>query len=125
VQERNWLKNFNMNRQNETIKKILKSRMVSLDDEQFTDRIIDSYLKSKRSIERKVLFDSRSLILGIIFSIGSIGLGLIISSDIEIGLNMQHAAILFSLSVIFLIIKFIGEITTPNAYTKNSWQKGN
>ena len=125
MQERNWLKNFNMNRQNETIKKILKSRMVSLDDEQFTDRIIDSYLKSKRSIERKVLFDSRSLILGIIFSIGSIGLGLIISSDIEIGLNMQHAAILFSLSVIFLIIKFIGEITTPNAYTKNSWQKGN
>lgn len=118
MQERNWLKNFNMNRQNETIKKILKSRMVSLDDEQFTDRIIDSHLKSKRSIERKVLFDSRSLILGIIFSIGSIGLGLLISSDIEIGLNMQHAAILFSLSVIFLIIKFIGEITTPNSIYK-------
>lgn len=108
-----------MKRQDETIKKVLQSRMVSLDDEQFTDRIIDSHLKLKRSIERKVVFDSRSLIIGIIFSIGSIALGLLISSDIEIGLNMQHAAILFSLSVIFLIIKFISEITTPNSVYKD------
>lgn len=107
-----------MKRQNETIKKVLQSRMVSLDDEHFTDRIIDTHLKSKRSIEKKVLFDSRSLVLGIIFSIGSIGLGLLISSDIEIGLSMQHAAILFSLSVIFLIIKFISEIATPNSVYK-------
>lgn len=103
-----------MKQQNEIIKEVLQSKMEKLDDEQFTDRVVNLHLQSKKKSEKRISFDFNSLILGLISIIISLGLGMLISLDIDIGLTMQHVIILFSLSVIYLIFKLLNEITAPN-----------
>jgi heme/copper-type cytochrome/quinol oxidase subunit 2 len=103
-----------MKGQNEIIKEILQSKMEKLDDEQFTDRIVNLHLQKKWKSEKRVSFDFISLILGLISTIVSLVLGMLISFNLDIGLTLEHVIILFSISVIYLIYKLLNEITTPN-----------
>ena len=113
------MKNWNMKENNDYIKRALQSKMRRIDDDSFTRKIIDVHLIKNQSIKNKPFINFKSLIIGLSAVILSIGLFLLIRQNSEwisgIGLTENHGLILFVLSIIFLIYKWIEEFTAPNS----------
>ncbi|KPK82760.1 MAG: hypothetical protein AMS27_14100 [Bacteroides sp. SM23_62_1] len=109
-----------MKKQNDIIKGILQSKMYKLDEE-FTGKTVKQHLANKEAKVKPVTFDSISIIVGIISTIISLGLGMLINTELIHGLTMQHVIILFSVSVIFVIFRLLNEITTPNKVHTPIW----
>jgi hypothetical protein len=103
-----------MNNQNKIIKQALKSNLIKLDEEMFTENIIKIYLDKKAKSLNTVKFDSISLILCLVLILVFLGLGFIISTQEIQGLTIEHLMILLSSSIAFLIFRLLNEIVTPN-----------
>ncbi len=102
-----------MKQHDKILKEVLQLKMEKLDDVSFTSKIVDLHLKLKEEKVIKPAFDFLSLIIGLISALICIGLALLISLDITIGLNSQNIMILFLVSIIYLIYRLLNEIITP------------
>ena len=105
-----------MKQQDKILKEVLQLKMEKLDDESFTNRIVDLHLKFKEEKIVKPAFDFLSLIFGLISTLICIGLALLISSDVNIGLSSQNIMILFLVSIVYLIYRLLNEIITPSVH---------
>lgn len=111
-----------MKENNDNLKKILQSKMLRINDDSFTDRIVKIHLAKKQEVKSRPFINFMSLIIGLSAVIVSIGLVILLRQNNEwineIGLNEQHGLILFVLSIMFLIYKWIEEFTAPsNVYS--------
>ena len=107
-----------MNQQDKIIKEALQSNLIKLDDEMFTEKIVNMHLDKKAKSENTNKFDFISLILGLVFILVSLGLEFLISTHVIQGLTIEHSMILLSSAVVFLIFRLLNEITTPhNGYS--------
>lgn len=106
-----------MKRQDDFIKKNLQSHMQRIDDDSFTDKIIEMHLAKKQNIRYKPFINFLSLIIGVSSVIICIGLILLIRENItafeKIKLNEDHGLILLSVSLIFLIYKWLEGLLHP------------
>ena len=105
-----------MKQKDKMLREVLQLNMEKLDDVSFTNKIVDLHLKVKEEKVIKPAFDFISLIFGLISALICIGLALLLSSDVTIGLSSQNIMILFLVSIIYLIYRLLNEITTPNVY---------
>jgi hypothetical protein len=102
-----------MKEKDKIIRETLLSKMEKIEDERFTERVVHLYLQSKSGLVKKTSFDFISLIIGLIFTAISIGLGVLVTADIKIGLTMQEVGILCLISVTYLIYRILIEILIP------------
>lgn len=93
------------------IKKALLKNMQSIDDDSFTENIVNDHLSKNLKIKYNPFLNFASLIIGLSFVFISIGLILLIRYNglfIEtIELNERHGLILLALSFVFLIYKWL------------------
>ena len=110
-----------MKNQDEIIRKTLQKRMQRLDDELFAEKIVKQHLSQKAQIEPKPFFNFASLIIGLSFILISIGLLLLVKTNNQIvrsiGFSEQHGYILFMLSFLFSIYKWIEEFTIYHKFS--------
>ena len=99
-----------MKQKDEIIKEILRSKMQKMDDETFTQRVVDQHIKTRISTNVQSTFDFISLILGLIAMIISVGVGFLVQSSAIPGLTIQHSLILFSISVAYLMFSLLNDI---------------
>ncbi len=96
-----------MKNSDDFIRVSLRKGMQKIDDDSFTDRIVEMHLSKKGQSEFKPFLNFGSLIIGISSLIISIGLILSIRISDQllksINLSEQDCFILFLLSLIFLI----------------------
>jgi hypothetical protein len=102
-----------MKQKDKMVKDVLQLKMDKLDDESFTNRIVDLHLKLREEKIVQPAFDFLSLIFGLISSLICIGLALLISLNVTIGLSSQNIMILCLVSIIYLIYRLLNEIITP------------
>jgi predicted neutral ceramidase superfamily lipid hydrolase len=93
------------------IKNALLKNMQRINDDSFTENIIKDHLSKKTKIKYKPFLNFVSLIIGLSFVFISIGFILLIRNNFlnveTIELNEQHGLILFALSFVFLIYKWL------------------
>jgi hypothetical protein len=99
----------------ETIKKVLQSRMQPITDDSFTKSIVDTHLINKQRFKSKPFINFLPLIIGLSFLIISLGLLAGVKQHYDwimgIGLIEEHGLILIVLSIVFLLYKWIDEFT--------------
>jgi len=102
----------------ENIKNALLKHIPKIDDDSFTENIVKEHLSRKLEIKYKPFLNFASLIIGLSFVFISIGLILLIRYNglfIEIiDINEQHGLILFALSFVFLIYKWLEDYSTSS-----------
>jgi hypothetical protein len=106
------------------IRKALQKNMLRIDDESFTERIIKDHLSGKVVIQSKPFINFKSLVIGISLVIVSIGLIWFIgNTNLKFGttvLNELHGLIIFSISILFLIFKWLEELfLSKTSFTNN------
>lgn len=111
-----------MKEQDDLIRKSLQKSMPRIDDALFTDRIVAQHLAQRKHASPKPFFNFAQLIVGLAFVIFSVGLLLLLKTNnpiIEsIQLKEQHGLILFLLSLIYLIYKWLEEFVMYGRVTK-------
>ena len=100
------------------IRKALQKNMLRIDDKSFTERIIKDHLSGKVVKKRNPFINFKSLVIGISLVILSIGLlWFIVNMSLKFGnieLNELHGLVIFSISILFLIFKWMEEILLPS-----------
>lgn len=110
------------------IKNTIRDNIQGIDDDSFTQRIVENHLTKKQIIQVKPFANFLSCILGLSFLIISLGFELLIKQNndwiTKIGITENHGLIIVALSITFLIYKLMEEFTTPsnasNRITANS-----
>ena len=103
------------------IKKTLEENIQRINDDSFTERIVEGHLAKKQNVKYRPFFFFMSIIIGMCSVILSIGFVLLIRQNNdwikEIGLTEDHGLLILVLSFIFLIYKWIEEyILSKNVY---------
>jgi hypothetical protein len=111
-----------MKKSEDIIKNSLRKDMQRINDDSFTDRIIEMHLSQERHVGYRPFLNFASLIIGISSVLISIGLILLVRVNNQLLINSidfseQHGLILLSLSFIFLIYRWIEEFTAPKSVT--------
>jgi hypothetical protein len=100
------------------IKRTLQSNMQQVDDDSFTERIVELHLAKRPGNVNRSFSNFISLIIGISSVIASIGLVLIIRQNnnwiSQSGITETHGLILIILSIVFLIYKALEEFTASH-----------
>ena len=106
-----------MQENNFDIQKALQSNMQGIDDDSFTERIVNIHLSKKQAVKPRPFINFKSLIIGLSAVLISIGFVLMQILDKEwykeTGLTESHGLILLVLSIIFLLYKWIEDLTAP------------
>ncbi len=106
-----------MKTKDEIIKNTLKSNVQRINDNSFTKKIVETHLTKKQIVKVRPFLNFMSLIIGISILIISIGLVFLIRQNFdwitEFDLTENHGLIIITLSIVFLIYKWIEEITAP------------
>lgn len=107
-----------MKKENGNIKEALQFKLNKLNDDSFTDKIIKLHLTSRKVKTKKPFLNFIPLIAGLSAVIMSIGFVILLKQNNqflnEIGFTERHGFIIFTLSIIYLIYKWIDEFTAPN-----------
>jgi hypothetical protein len=102
-----------MKKHDEIIRKTLQKGMQRLDDEFFAEKIVKQHLSQMVQIAPKPFLNFASLLIGLSFILISIGLILLVKTNNQIfkniGFSEQHGYILFMLSLLFSICKWVEE----------------
>ena len=107
------------------IREALQKNMRRIDDESFTERIIKDHLSRKVFIKRRPFINFKLLVIGISLVIVSIGL-IWLSGNMNlkfgtIELKELHGLIIFTISILFLVFKWMEELFLPKTFFKNSF----
>ena len=107
-----------MNTRDNHIKKALQGNLMLIEDDSFTDKIVAEHLANKNSLGNRTFVNFLPLIIGLSIVIVSVGFMLLLRINQpwikDSGLSESHGLIILTLSIIFLIYKWMEEITAPN-----------
>ena len=116
-----------MNIKDEHIKEALQKDIQPLEDDSFTETIVEKHLSRRRTIKNNVFMNFLPMIVGLSVILFGIGIVLLARQKIdwisEIGLTDNHGYIVLMLSTIFLLYKLVEEITTPDTRSYTSLKK--
>lgn len=100
------------------IKKAFHQKMQRIEDDSFTNNIVTKHLADKKIIRTSTFINFLPMIIGLSIVLLSIGFVFFLRLNSalikDIGLTENHGLIILTLSIIFLIYKWIEEITAPN-----------
>ena|GEM_PF-3163639 len=97
--------------------------MHRIDDDSFTQSIVKTHMERRASVATKPFVNFSSLIVGLSVFIASIGLVLLIRYNgewiYETGLTEHHGILIFTISLLFLVFKWLEEVVLSRQTSLN------
>ncbi len=107
------MRKWTMKTNDEFIKDTLKKNAQRIDDNSFTERIVQIHLAKKQVVLQRPFVNFMSLIIGLSAVVLSSGMVLLIRYNgdwiREVGLTEQHGLLILALSFLFLIYNWMEE----------------
>lgn len=108
------MRKWTMKTNDDFIKNALKKNVQRIDDNSFTERIVQTHLAKKQIVLQRPFVNFMSLIIGLSAVVLSFGIVLLIRYNGDwiqkIGLTEQHGLLILALSFVFLIYNWMEEL---------------
>ncbi len=102
------------------IRKTLKKKMHRIDDDSFTQSIVNTHLERTAATAPKPFVNFLSLIVGLSVFIASIGLVLLMQYNGEwiykTGLTVHHGIMIIIISLLFVVYKWLEEVVVSRKF---------